>query len=244
MASRVQTKVPGIVVRVEDLIEEADCMLSLCYPFVDLATYQSLRTYRSHVAALSSCKANAEKIITLRPIRTGLADVRKRNIYAEISGNWAVTPLSNRSNKAPFRRNVAFSGIASTRIELFEKDSAERVAMWRIELGIYGAPGSYFHMQVLGDTTQRPFPKTIEIPRFPSFFATPMSAIDYTLGELFGSEWEKSTSGKDRSNQKWCQLQKRFLGRQLDWYRNILSSPSPSNWMSIKTAVPPSDLFL
>jgi len=78
MASRVQTKAPGIVLSVQDLIEETDCMLSLCYPFMESATYQSLRTYKSHVAALASCKVNVEKIITLRPIRTGLADVRKR----------------------------------------------------------------------------------------------------------------------------------------------------------------------
>lgn len=244
MARQRRAQVQGIRFSIGDLISEADCILMMGYRFIERQSYRALEAYRDSIYAVASARSNTMRRVELGVIQTQCADIRGRSVYARIRGNWEVTPVSERSKKVSMSREIAFSGIASTRIELFQYGSQERAAMWRIEIGSEGSPGCYFHVQVLGDSDDMPFPKTIEIPRLPSFFVTPMSAVDYTLGELFGTKWAQKIATSRVYGSQWCKLQRRLLQSQIKWYGDVIRDSKNPSWMSIKAAVPGTDLFL
>lgn len=244
MARHRNTQVEGLRFSTADLIAETDCIRMMGSQFIESRSQWALSQYKERISAVASAKPNATRRVELDQVQTRCADIRGRSVYARIRGNWELTPLSERSKKTSKSRQIAFSGIASTRIELFRVGSEERAAMWRIEIGNDRSPGCYFHVQVLGDSDDGPFPKTIEIPRLPSFFVTPMSAIDYTLGELFGREWALEAATNGNYGSQWCKLQRRFLRSQIKWYDEIIRQSEGPAWMSIKTAIPRPDLFV
>ena len=154
-------------------------------------------------------------------------------VYAIVSGIWELRLLE--------KRNVEFCGKASTKILLFKKhDPNTCLAMWRMELGAVDSPGCYFHTQILGEVEDPPFPKSLPIPRLPSFFITPMSAIEFVLGELFQDDWAKSTA----SNSHWCGIQKDRFHQMFSWYLEKTDNAEMSPWMALKEAKPPGNLFL
>ena len=108
--------------------------------------------------------------------------------------------------------------------------------MWRLELGADNAPGCYVHAQILGESNCSPFPKSVPIPRLPSIFITPMSAVEFVLGELFQDVWRRTTAGNSGPEQRWKALQKERLERLLAWYQRELTSPLASPWMTLKEA--------
>ena len=244
MAKQRNEQVQGLRFSIGDLISETDCILTMGSRFIERRSHWALREYKNSISAVASAKSNVMRKIKLNEIQTRCADIRGTSVYASIGGNWEVTPLSERSKKASRSRRIAFAGIASTRIELFQDGLKERVSMWRIEIGNEGSPGCYFHVQVLGDSDDLPFPKTIEIPRLPSFFVTPMSAVDYTLGELFGKKWADETVTNGPYAVRWRKLQRRLLQKQIEWYGDIIRRTNSPSWMSIKAAIPSPDLFL
>lgn len=244
MTSKDAHQVQGLSFWVEDLISETECIVSMGEQFIETGFHWVLPNYREQLQSVASAGMKLEQRITLDVLQTRLADVRGRQVYARIRGNWQVTPVSQRVKKSAYNRKIAFSGIASTMIELFQDDSEERVAMWRIEIGSKGAPGCFFHVQVLGDSVHPPFPKTIEIPRLPSFFATPMSAVSYAFGELFGHEWTEAIAAGRNHGSRWTDLQRHLFSRQLEWYSQIIRESDNPNWMAIKEATPRHDLFL
>src|SRR5438105_1990490 len=65
-------------------------------------------------------------------------------------------------------RNVTLTGNATTRIELVDAHSGDSLGMWRMEVGGEDAPGCCFHVQVLGETADLPFPNSLPIPRLPT----------------------------------------------------------------------------
>ena len=244
MARKDASQIPGLRFRVEDLVSETECMLSIGDRFIHTGSLWVLPRYKEKLENITSSRRGVASKITLDALQTELADIRGRKVYARISGNWQVTPLSQRAKKSTYSRIIAFSGIASTVIELFQYGMDKRVAMWRMEVGSEGAPGSFFHVQILGDSGDPPFPKTIEIPRLPSLFATPMSALSYTFGELFGNVWAESIASGGSHGSRWCNFQRHLLSRQLEWYSQIIKRSDSPNWMSIKQSIPPYDLFL
>ena len=117
--------------------------------------------------------------------------------------------------------------------------------MWRIEIGAHDAPGCYFHIQILGDSSEPPFPKDIPIPRLPSPFVTPMAAVEYVLGELFQDEWEDKTTGTQNHHRDWKAIQCQRWRNLLRWQeKKALTGDSSSPWMNLKAAKPPDDLFV
>ncbi|WP_419942342.1 hypothetical protein [Candidatus Palauibacter sp.] len=195
-------------------------------------------------------------------------------VRACISGIWEIaraepqpSGLGDKRKRAKKNSQViAFSGKASMRITIHKADSAEgvkipppvgdgsdgiegdrhdRVAMWRIECGALDGPGSYFHMQVLGDEPDPPFPKWLPVPRLPSLFSTPMAAIEFCLGELFQDQWAKEVAASQSPAESWRSRQGERLGYLLHWLRcEAMLKGSSSPWVNLKDAVPPDDLFV
>ena len=160
-----------------------------------------------------------------------------RKIHAVISGTWDLRPLE--------KREIEFCGIASTRIELYASDDPDkRLAMWRLELGAEDSPGCYFHAQILGDSDKPPFPEFVPIPRLPSLFVTPMSAVEFVLGELFQDKWPEVTASGDPEVKNWRALQKKWLQSLFSWYRREMEKTDFSSWITLKKAKPEDGMFL
>lgn len=160
-----------------------------------------------------------------------------QNIHAVISGTWDLRPLGR--PKLP-KRQIEFCGKASTIIELYKSDNpeTERLGMWRLELGTEDSPGCYIHAQILGDSDDSPFPKSVPIPRLPSFFITPMSAVEFVLGELFQDEWTKETAVNTGDTPWWRTLQQQRFYHLFSWYQARLKNKNISPWMVLKETKP------
>ena len=151
-----------------------------------------------------------------------------QKIHAVISGTWDLRPLA--------KREIEFCGKASTKIKLYASDDSKtRLAMWSLELGDEKSPGCYVHAHILG---------ALPIPRLPSLFVTPMSAVEFVLGELFQDEWAKTTASNANDTLYWRELQKKRLQQLFSWYQDQMENLASSPWVALKQAKPEDGLFL
>ena len=116
--------------------------------------------------------------------------------------------------------------------------------MWRLELGADDSPGCYFHVQILGDSNDTPFPSSIPIPRLPSLFVTPMSVIEYVLGEIYQDEWAQETARRTDDLLHWRRLQQQRLQCLFTWYQDKTQGSLSSPWMNLKSAKPDESMFI
>ena len=166
-------------------------------------------------------------------------------VFAKIASVWQIEPLGPHNSGSLQHRKFALSGIASTRIYLFERlqGGGEReLAMWRMGIGDEQSPGCHFHVQVLGTNPKPPFPQTLSVPRLPFHFATPAVAFESPLGEIFQDRWKSQAAGSLRSAD-WGALQRERLLKLLEWQRLVVDSAIGSPWLALKTGKPKSDLF-
>jgi len=162
------------------------------------------------------------------------------DIFGTASWAWDITPVSN-GNKVP--KEFIVTGIASTKIRVFrvDDDGKKEIAMWRVEMGDLVSPGTYFHTQILGESEETPFPHALPIPRLPSIFVTPMSAVEFMLSELFQDKWSEHATG-DRDDLKfWNQIQRRHLKSMLEWKMKQVENNQGSPWVALKQAKPRAD---
>lgn len=239
----------GLRFKIAELERETMALKTMGTRFFDLQTSGALERFLSNLKSIGSTYGDRRCTLELRCLRTtpstryepGSRQGEKK-IHAVISGTWELRPLGNRPVPG---REVEFCGKASTKIELCTSDGSNtRLAMWRLELGADDSPGCYFHAQILGDSKNPPFPKSIPIPRLPSMFITPMSAVEFVLGELFQDVWAKATAENAGDAPYWRALQTKRLQKLLLWYQKLLKSPASSPWIAIKGAKPQGDLFL
>lgn len=235
-----------------ELVRETKALKTIARDFLDPNTTWALDQLVSNIESLWSSTAGTT--LTLAPLWTlpshGAYEPGDRrggpSIRAVITGTWDVAPLGINAKKpiARQKRLLEFCGAASTKIELFEATNGGRIAMWRMELGADDAPGCYVHVQVLGDTDAPPFPHSVPVPRLPGIFVTPMSAIEYVLGELFQDQWTKAAMGDSGDLPYWRELQRERLRRLLAWHQGELQNLISSPWMTLKAAKPAPALFL
>jgi hypothetical protein len=159
------------------------------------------------------------------------------NVIGEISWCWVLKNCIPRRGRV---NEFEICGNASVRLRVRRKDGdCPEIAMWRIESGAIDSPGCYFHTQVLGDDECPPFPKSLPVPRLPTLFVTPMSAIEFFLGELFQDAWAQHMVGNADDLMSWNAMQRRHLMQLLDWKRKqIEASDSGSPWLALKRAKP------
>lgn len=239
----------GLRFSFSELIRETRTLRSIARRFLDPGTIWSLEQFNSHLESIWGAR-EAEIRLELPPLRTrpneGAHEAGHRqggqSVYAVISGAWDVVPLG-RGGRRP-KRELEISGMASTRAELYDsKDEGTRLAMWRLELGDDNSPGCYVHAQILGDSERPPFPSSIPIPRLPSHFVSPMSAVEYVLGEMFQDEWARETAKSTSDSIHWRSLQQRRLQCLFSWYRREIEDSVSSPWMTLKSAKPGASMF-
>ena len=239
----------GLRFRLSELIRETRALQSIARRFLDPRSIWALKRFNSQLESIWGAR-EAEIRLELPPFRTrpneGAHEAGHRrggqSVYAVISGAWDVVPLGP-SRRRP-GRELAFTGIASTRAELYDsRDEGTRLAMWRLELGDDNSPGCYVHAQILGDSERPPFPSSIPVPRLPSHFVSPMSAVEYVLGEMFQDKWARETASGTDDSLHWRGLQQRRLQRLFSWYQRAIEDPVSSPWMTLKSAKPDVSTF-
>lgn len=244
----------GLCFRFKELIEELDMLKVIGKKFLQPRYIGALDDLKSDLKSTWSAAKDRPIKLNLPELHTTPSqDYETGNrrggpaVYAIITGTWKVSPLGDNAKKPKVkaRRLLEFSDIASTKIELFDmQDPHTRLAMWRMELGAEDHPGCYFHIQVLGETDEPPFPRTVPIPRFPSMFVTPMGAIEYVLGELFQDKWAKVVAENKHEVQRWRSLQTERLKRLLGLYQKELVNVVSSPWVHLKRVKPDGTMFL
>ncbi len=228
----------GLRFKIAELERETIAMKTMGKRFLEPQTSWVLDRFLSNLQSIGGAHKGKHKgkdhSLELQCLRTIPSDQydRKvsREIYAVISGIWDLRPLE--------KGEIEFCGKASTKIKLYASDDSKtktRLAMWRLELGDEKSPGCYVHAHILG---------ALPIPRLPSLFVTPMSAIEFVLGELFQDEWAKATSSNANDTPYWRELQKKRLQKLLSWYQDQMKNLVSSPWISLKQAKPEDGMFL
>ena len=173
----------GFRFKIAELERETKTLKTMGKRFIDSQTSWTLDLFSSNLQSIRGERGENARALELQGLRTTPSNQYEagsrrggQKIHAVISGIWEVRPLGNRPASG---RKIEFCGNASTKVELYASDDPEtRLAMWRMELGAEDSPGCYVHAQILGDSNQPPFPKSVPIPRLPSIFVTPMSAVE------------------------------------------------------------------
>ncbi len=234
----------GLRFKVIELVQETKAMITMGTGFFDSRTSWALDQFLRDLQRIGSRVHTGSSRLVLQCLHTKPSDKyeagRRRGgkrIHAVIAGTWDLRPLE--------KREIEFCGIASTKVELYASDDPnERLAMWRLELGAEDSPGCYVHAQILGDTEKPPFPKSLPIPRLPSLFVTPMSAVEFVLCELFQDDWAKAIAKKSHAADDWRALQKKWLHKLFSWYREQIEKAGSSSWVTLKEAKPKHNMFL
>ena len=156
----------------------------------------------------------------------------------QVSWCWLIQKCAQKK-KGP-SSDFQLSGNASVKFIIREAGdpTSSRLAMWRVECGAHDSPGCFFHTQILGDTDEPPFPRSLSIPRLPTLFVTPMAAIEFFLGELFQDEWAQRVTGNNGQLDYWKSIQQGRLNRLLDWKRKQIANCQGSPWLALKQAKP------
>ena len=230
-----------------ELLRETTVLRTMAKSFLEPTTIWVLDNFRSGLESIGSAQERDQPLelrcLRTKPSKDYEAGRRQggQDVYAVISGIWKLRPLGSSGPK----QEIEFCGIASTKIELYASDEpSTRLAMWRLELGADDAPGCYVHAQILGDSNDPPFPKSVPIPRLPSIFVTPMSAVEFVLGELFQDKWAKETAGNTDAASFWRARQQQRLQSLFSWYQDCLKKAGSSPWMALKEAKPEGGMFL
>lgn len=236
-----------------ELLSEIEALKYLSAAFLDPGLYQ-LEELASDIRGLVTRAGGTVKleIPKNRPLRTRVSvgefeppcKASGRRVFAEVSGIWEVEcgkyKLNNPERpgkKVKDRLLIGFAGLASTVISIYDEGTTEPVAYWKMELGDAVAPGCFFHTSASVDDG---FP----VPRHPNLFPTPMSAIEFALGELFQGRWEKAVSGSTDPPQRWRSIQKERLTKLLNWQVGLVGDATSSPWFALKGAKPHADLFV
>lgn len=237
-------KMAGLRFRVNELVQETKAMKAMGEDFLDSRTSWALDHFLRDLQRIGRAHTGRARPLVLHCLHTLPSDKYEasgrrggKKIHAVIAGTWDLRPLE--------KREIEFCGIASTKVELYASDDPNRrLAMWRLELGAEDSPGCYVHAQILGDTERPPFPKSLPIPRLPSLFVTPMSALEFVLCELFQDDWAKAIARKSHATDDWRALQKKWLLKLFSWYREQIEKAGSSSWVTLKEAKPRHNMFL
>lgn len=229
---------------IKDLQEEITVFPEIAREFLDPASTPVLEQAR---ATLRSAREKPDHAFTWevpqdRPILTQIsngeyerkAGGKGRPIFAALSFLWHL-----RTGASPVS-TVALSGNITTQIQLRDPEGpvGDFLSMWRMEIGDLKAPGTCFHAQVLGHSEDPPFPKDLPIPRLPTFPATPMTSLEFLLGELFQRRWPERMERATGETRTWRGIQKRRFQAFFDWQQQAVKDTTGSPLTALKRFPP------
>jgi hypothetical protein len=163
-------------------------------------------------------------------------------VFADLSFVWEISPERKKNKASTF----LLDGLASTTITLWEEvedSDPTMLARWKIDVGVPSSPGTHFHIQLNGDTEERPYPKSLDIPRLPALVITPMLAFESVVAELFQDRWKKEASRQSAPIQDWNRIHRERLVKLFEWQRDELVKRSGTPWTILKLLKPDVGLF-
>jgi hypothetical protein len=170
----------------------------------------------------------------------------KHDCHAEITAVWEIQPLRIKSGSSLQPKLFTLVGNASTLVRFLESSNGSpttELGSYRIEIGTHDSPGVHFHVQVLGQAATTPFPQSLSVPRFPSYLGTPMSAAEFTLGELFQSSWRREARRNESDHQMWKSIQLDRYKNLFTWQQKVLTETGEFPLSLLKHSKPPPHLF-
>ncbi len=248
-----------LVFSFSDVASELLAIGSVMQPFIHPIAANVLSGFMSRLDEIRKCPADRFyrwEIPESQPLQTRAScgeyepsDHGEELAFATISCVWQIRPLGNNNSGSIPSRQFELGGLASTLVRIFEGEAGAvgdrgELAMWRMEIGDDNCPGAYFHVQVMGDSPDPPFPHSLSIPRLPGILVTPMSVIEYVVAELFQNEAKRVLSTDNVAAQRWRVIQQRRLGAVLRWQLESVSRPGSGTWTALKWAQPRADLFM
>jgi hypothetical protein len=248
---------PALHFSFQDFDTEIDAISKIAARFIAPVSHHVLPSFKSNLEQIRSSQKGRvrnwgipERTPLLTEATWGGYEPNGKGgmaVFASISSTWDIEPLDGHNPASRQLRKFALVGIASTRVRLFEGEPGQPVrelAMWRTEVGDDASPGCHFHMQVLGEIHNPPYPRQLPVPRFPGLLMTPMSVLEFVLAELFQDEWRMHVARPSNDIRRWQPIQKKWLGNLLSWQHDKVMNLDGSPWTSLKGAKPDSDLFL
>lgn len=222
-----------------DLEREIEFIAAFAKNFITAESPNRLAQFKARLGALHSAGGGrwslTEPIVTIPTNQYSKG--RGQDVWGEVSSTWDLKRKGGKQSNI-----LALSGIASSRVSIMRArdGQAERMALWRMEIGDENAPGPYFHVHVEGDTAAIPFPDWLEVPRLPGLLPTPPIALEFTLGELFQGKWAQHVSQSLPAIQGWGALQKARLEALFEWQLKTLTDPDELAvpWSRLKRAKP------
>jgi len=247
---------PGAIFRFRDFRDEIEAMRHLADSGKFLTSSSVTRLERFQASLEQAQRGpNVHRIEISKdyPIETypSPGDYRpgskeKRQLIGELSICWHIRPNGKRKKRTGFPGFVVDTeaGVASTRIAIKvlgnDDNEPEEKAVWRSDIRTTHGPGCFYHIQVLGESDDKPFPHFMGIPRFPDPFTTPMAVLEFLLCELFPERWEKHLSGGTHLSGEWRESQKKRWLVRLEEQKKAVSRTSSSPWFSILSWSPSS----
>ncbi len=235
-----------------ELLSEIGALSELAAKFLDPAGFQ-LKQLATDIRGLIAQQSGSTvlEIPESWPLRTRISKgdyetsgKSNREVFAEITGIWKIElskrglTSGRRNRKVRPKPLIGYSGLASMTITVYDQTASEnRIAHSQMDVGDLNAPGCFFHTHSFIDSS---FP----VPRHPNLFPTPMSAIEFVLGELFQTSWERAVSGSTDPPQRWRSIQQKRLKAILAWQMERVGQATASPWIAIKTMNPPPDIFV
>lgn len=243
-----------LVFRFKEMEEELDAFVDIASPFLEADAPGVITRFREELRSLEDAEQDQRRAWTIgeelpvvsKPTRSYAGAGGREPVWASFSTIWEVAPVGQRSKKTR-NRLFAIGGKASTRVEIWRGDrysDCERVAMWRMEIGGENHPGVHFHVQVLGDSEQLPFPTWLDVPRLPGFVATPAQVMEFALGELFQDEWARGLADRPRGLGVWNRIQRPRFQKLLEWQIAELRDGAGSPWSELKLAKPSREMLV
>jgi len=245
----------GLIFPFKGLIDECEAIKAYANDFLDKTSIGALAEAKSTLENIQVAKSfglTRWQIPAERPLRTIWSDGEsqpdgksKHKVRGEFSFVWQIRKLG----EAKWKNGKYFllDGLASTVTKLtVDVGGEERViARWATEVGDTASPGTHFHFQVnRHDSEDLPFPKSLDIPRFPAPLMSPFLAIDLALGEIFQGRWKKHSLTENKDSKWWrCLHQDRVL-QFLNWQAKSVRDFAGSPWMALKLAKPPRELLV
>ena len=238
-----------------EIDDEIRMTTELAKDFLDPSSLYVLRQLQTSLEQIRGCKTGRSRrwcISENQPLCTetsrGAYEIGghgRHSVFAKVTSVWEIEPLGQHNQGSLTKRRFALAGKASTMVRILEgsaRDAGQQLAMWRMEIGDENSPGCHFHVQVLGESDDYPFPHSLCIPRLPNLFVTPMSVLDFVLGELFQEDWSKHRGGGTSIAKQWNKLQSQRFVRLLKW-KTAEAETKGTAWIALKTAKPPANLF-
>jgi hypothetical protein len=246
----------SLIFRVAELRREISALKLLAREFLDLSADQVLSAAETALTQICQRRGGRPCDWTISeswPLRTAVSagefQPQQRNanaVHGQVSFIWQIVPVDPGNQKQP-AREVALVGKASTKISIVAgppEQPGKELAMWRVEVADDAAPGTYFHVQVLGRETDELFPHYVDIPRLPSAFVSPFACVEFIIGELFQDRWPEHANRDFRDVRDWHGVQSERLRRQLTWHLKEVEAASGSPWSAWKQSTPPERLFV